>query len=81
MTEYEPCRRAAWDVRFGAFALGQVVDVLPEQEGRATRLRLSIEPRAKAPLSVLLPLLRGRFRRTMTRSLATIDSLMGLGDR
>ncbi len=81
MTEYKPCRRAAWDARFEAFALDQVVDVLPARDGRATRLRLTIEPHAKAPLNLLLPLLGGRFRRTMTRSLATIDSLMGVDDR
>ena len=77
VTEYQPCRRAAWDVRFGAFALRQAVDLLPEQGGAATRLRLVIETQAKGPLKLLLPLLRGRFRKTMTRSLATIDSLVG----
>ncbi len=77
VTEYQPCRRAAWDVRFGAFALRQAVDLLPEQNGAATRLRLVIETRATGPFNILLPLLRGRFRSTMTRSLATIDSLVG----
>ncbi len=79
MTAYEPYRRAAWDVRFGVFALHQGVDLLPEQGGAATRLRLSIEARAKGPIRLLLPLLRGRFRRTMTRSLATIESLLERG--
>jgi len=78
---YEPCRRAAWDVRFGAFALHQAVDLLPEQGGAATRVRLSIETGATGPIRFLLPLLRGRFRRTMTRSLATIDSLIEQGNR
>ncbi len=81
VTDYEPCRRAAWDVRFGAFALHQTVDLLPEHGGAATLLRLSIETRAKGPIRFLLPLLRGRFRRTMTRSLASIDSLVGQGTR
>ncbi len=76
VTEYEPCRRAAWEVRFGNFALCQAVNLSPEQEGAATRLRLSIETRTKGPLNLLLPLLRGQFRKTMTRSLATIDALM-----
>jgi hypothetical protein len=76
VTEYEPCRRAAWDVHFGTFALRQAVDLSPERGGAATRLRLSIEPHAKSPLNLLLPLLRGRFRKTMTRSLATIDALI-----
>ena len=79
VTAYEPCRRAAWDVRFGAFALHQAVDLLPERGGAATRLRLSIEARARGPIRLLLPLLRGRFRRTMTRSLATIESLLERG--
>ena len=80
VTHYEPCRRAAWEVRFGAFALHEAVDLLPEQEGAATRVRLSIEARATGPTRLLLPLLRGRFR-TMTQSLATIDSLIGQGNR
>ncbi len=77
VTEYEPCRRAAWDVRFGAFALRQAVDLSPEQHGAATRLRLSIETSVEGPGRVLLPLLRGRFRKTLERSLATIDVLIG----
>jgi hypothetical protein len=80
VTQYQPCRGAAWDVRFGAFALRQAVDLVPEQGGAATRLRLVIETQAKGPLNLLLPFLRGRFRRTMTRSLATIDSLVGQAD-
>jgi hypothetical protein len=75
--EYEPCRPAAWDVRFGTFALRQAVDLLPEQSGSATRLRLYIETHARAPVSFVLPLLRPRFRGAMTRSLATIDELVG----
>jgi hypothetical protein len=77
VTDYQPYLRAAWDVRFGAFDLRQAVDLLPEQNGAATRLRLVVETRAKGPIRVVLPLLRGRFRRTMTRSLAIIDSLIG----
>ena len=79
VTEYEPCRRAAWDVQFGTFTLRQAVDLSPEQEGAATRLRLSIESHAKGPLNLLLPLLRGQLRKTMTRSLATIDDLIQQG--
>ncbi len=79
VTVYEPYRRAAWDVRFGAFTLHQAVDLLPEQGSAATRVRLSIEARATGPIKLLLPLLRGRFRRTMTRSLGTIKSLLERG--
>lgn len=77
VTEYQPCRRAAWDVRFGAFTLRQAADLLPEQGGAATRLRLVIETRAEGPVQFLLPLLRRRFRQAMTRSLVAIDSLVG----
>jgi hypothetical protein len=80
VTHYEPCRRATWEVRFGAFTLHQAVDLLPEQGGAATRLRLSIDARATGPVKLLLPLLRGRFRRTMARSLATIESMIGRGN-
>jgi uncharacterized protein YndB with AHSA1/START domain len=81
VVEYEPPRRAAWDVRFGAFALRQAVDLQPEGGGSGTRLQLAIETRARGPVALLLPLLRGRFRRTMTRSLATIETLLSPGDR
>jgi hypothetical protein len=80
VTHYEPCRRAAWEVCFGNFALHQAVDLLSEQGGAATRLRLSIETRATGPVRFLLPLLRGRFRRRMARSLATIESLIEQGN-
>jgi hypothetical protein len=45
VTEYEPDRRAAWDVRFGPSRLRQRAELVPEQGGAATRLRLSIETR------------------------------------
>ena len=76
VTAYEPDRLAAFDVRFGPFALLQRVECLPEQDGGATRLRLTIETRAKGPVAVLVPLMRGRFRATMERSLATIAELL-----
>ena len=76
VVEYEPDRRAAWDVRFGAFRLHQRTELVPEQSGAATRLRLSIDTSAQGPLRVIVPLLRGRFRKTMTRSLSTIATLL-----
>jgi len=76
VVEYEPDRRAAWDVRFGRFRLDQRAELVPEQEGAATRLRLSIHTSAEGPVRLILPLLRGRFRRTMTRSLGTIAALV-----
>jgi hypothetical protein len=76
VTEYEPDRSAAWEVRFGPFLLNQRADLMPEQGGTATRLRLAIETRASGPIRLLVPLLRGRFRRTMEQSLATIANLL-----
>jgi hypothetical protein len=72
VTEFEPDRRAAWDVRFGPFLLRQRTELAPEQGGAATRLRLSIETRATRPVRFLVPLLRRRFRKTMECSLSTI---------
>lgn len=76
VTEYEPDRSAAWEVRFGPFVLNQRAELTPEQGGAATRLRLAIKTSASGPMRVLVPLLRGRFRRTMEHSLATIANLI-----
>jgi Polyketide cyclase / dehydrase and lipid transport len=73
---YEPDRAAAWDVRFGSFRLDQRAELMPERGGAATRLRLSIDTIAHGPMRVILPLLRPRFRTTMTRSLRTIAALL-----
>jgi uncharacterized protein YndB with AHSA1/START domain len=76
VTEYQPNRRASWDVEFGPFLLRQRAALEPENDGAATRLQLSVETRARGPIKVIVPLLRGRFRRTMERSLATIGALL-----
>ena len=76
VTEYVPDRSAAWDVRFGSFLLKQQAEVIPERSGDATRLRLTIQTRARGPMRFLVPLLRGRFRKTMEQSLATIADLL-----
>jgi Polyketide cyclase / dehydrase and lipid transport len=76
VTEYEPDRRAAWDVRFGPFRLHQRTELVPERRGAATRVRLSIVSSAHGPIRVIVPLLRGRFRNTMTQSLRTIAALL-----
>ena len=81
VTAYDPDRLAAWDVRFGPFLLRQRSDYAPEQGGRATRLRLTVETRARGPIQVLLPLMRGRFRRTLDSSLATIGALIEGNER
>ncbi len=69
---YEPDREAAWDVAFGPFRLLQRAEVAAERDGAASRLRLTIETQASGPMRLVEPLLRVRFRRTMTRSLAAI---------
>ena len=76
VVEYEPDRHAAWDVRFGAFRLDQRAQFIPEDGGAATRLRLSISTTARGPMALLLPLLGGRFRETMTQSLRRITALL-----
>lgn len=76
VTEYEPDRSAAWEVRFGRLILNQRAELIPEQGGAATRLRLVIETRASGSMRLLVPLLRGRFRRTMEHSLAVIANLL-----
>ena len=76
VVDYEPDRRAAWDVRFGPFRLHQRAELVPEQGGTATRLRLSIDTSAQGPIRMIVPFLRGRFRKTMTQSLRTIAGLL-----
>jgi hypothetical protein len=74
--EYEPDRRAAWDVRFGPFRLDQRAEFVPERGGAATRRRLSIDTSARGPIRMIVPLLRGRFRKAMTQSLQTVAALL-----
>jgi hypothetical protein len=69
VTEYQPDQSAAWDVQFGPFLLRQRVELAPDQGGAATRLRLSIETRAKGLVRLIVPLLRSRFRKTMEQTL------------
>jgi hypothetical protein len=76
VVDYEPDRRAAWDVRFGPFRLRQLAEFVAEQGGAATRMRLSVDTTAHGPLRVIVPLLRGRFRRTMAHSLGAIAALL-----
>jgi Polyketide cyclase / dehydrase and lipid transport len=76
VVDYEPDRRAAWDVRFGPFRLQQQAEFVPEQEGTATRLRLSVDTSAQGPARMIVPLLRGRFRKTMTQSVRTVAALL-----
>jgi hypothetical protein len=63
-------------VRFGAFRLEQPTELIPEQGRAATRLRLSVDTTAKGPVRIIVPLVGGRFRRTMTHSVRTIAALL-----
>ena len=76
VTEYQPYRRASWDVEFGPFLLRQRAELAPEDDGAATRLQLSVDTRAKGSIKVVVPLLRARFRRTMEQSATTIGTLL-----
>ena len=69
---YEPDQVAAWDVTFGPFRLIQRSELAAENDGTATRLRLTIETRASGPMRLLVPVLRVRFRQTMNNSLNAI---------
>ena len=73
---FEPDRRAAWAVRFGPFRLNQRAGLIREKGGAAIRLRLSVDTSAEGPIRLLVPFLRGRFRKTMTQSLRTIATLL-----
>ncbi len=74
VTAYDPVRFAAWHVDLGPFQLEQDVELVPEQGGAATRLRLGITTTARGPQGLLLPLMRIRFRTTMERSMAAITA-------
>lgn len=75
VTEYEPNRHFAAVVRFGSFELRQNVAIEPIEANRA-ELILTIDSTARGPVRALLPLLRGRFRRTMAESLRRIKAMV-----
>jgi hypothetical protein len=56
--------------------LRQRAELAPENDGAATRLQLAVDTRARGPIKVIVPLLRGRFRRTMEQSATTIGALL-----
>ncbi len=71
VTEYEPDRLFAAISRFGPFVLHQQAVCEPLPSG-VTRLVLTIDNTATGAMRLLLPMFRGRFRRTMQASLQTI---------
>jgi carbon monoxide dehydrogenase subunit G len=71
VTEYEPDRRFTAVSRFGPFTL-QARATLAPVAAASTRLELVIDTRARGPIRLLLPLMKGTFRKTMARSLRSI---------
>jgi hypothetical protein len=68
VTEYEPVSRFTEVSRFGPFTLHARATLAPA----STRLELVIDTRARGAIRLLLPLMRGTFRKTMARSLRII---------
>jgi hypothetical protein len=71
VTEYEPVSRFTEVSRFGPFTLharATLATVTPA----STRLELVIDTHARGPIQLLLPLMKGTFRKTMARSLRII---------
>jgi Polyketide cyclase / dehydrase and lipid transport len=71
VTEYEPVRRFTEVSRFGPFTLQARARLAPVAAA-STRLELVIDTRARGPIRLLLPLMKGTFRKTMARSLRII---------
>ena len=71
VTEYEPDHAFAIVDRFGPFTLHQRATFEKRNDG-GTRLYLSIATEARGPIRLLLPLLKGQFRKTMAASLESI---------
>jgi hypothetical protein len=71
VTEYQPVSSFTEVSRFGPFTLHARATLAPVAPAN-TRLELVIDTRARGAIRLLLPLLRGRFRTTMARSLRSI---------
>jgi Polyketide cyclase / dehydrase and lipid transport len=71
VTEYEPVRRFTEVSRFGPFTLHARATLAPVAPA-STRLQLVIDTHARGVVGLLLPLMRGTFRKTMARSLRII---------
>ena len=73
VTEYEPVSSFTEVSRFGPFTLHARATLEPVAPA-STRLELVIDTRARGAVRLLLPLLRGTFRKTMARSFAVSSS-------
>jgi hypothetical protein len=71
VTEYEPVSRFTEVSRFGPFTLHARAALEPVAPA-GTRLELVIDTHARGAVRLLLPLMRGTFRKTMARSLRII---------
>ena len=71
VTEYEPVRSFTEVSRFGPFTLHARATLAPVAPS-STRLELVIDTHARGVIRLLLPLMRGTFRKTMARSLRSI---------
>jgi hypothetical protein len=71
VTEYQPVRSFTQVSRFGRFTLHARATLEPVAPA-STSLELVIDTRARGAIRLLLPLLRGTFRKTMARSLRSI---------
>jgi Polyketide cyclase / dehydrase and lipid transport len=71
VTEYQPVRSFTEVSRFGPFRLHARATLVPVAPA-STRLELVIDTRARGAIRLLLPLMRGTFRKTMARSLRII---------
>jgi Polyketide cyclase / dehydrase and lipid transport len=71
VTEYQPVSSFTEVSRFGPFTLHARATLEPVGPA-STRLQLVIDTRARRAIRLLLPLMRGTFRKTMARSLRVI---------
>jgi hypothetical protein len=71
VTEYEPVSSFTEVSRFGPFTLHARATLAPVAPA-STRLELVIDTHARGAIRLLVPLMRGTFRKTMARSLRII---------
>jgi hypothetical protein len=71
VTEYEPVSSSTVVSRFGPFTL-QARTTFASIGSASTRLQLEIDTHARGVMGLLLPLMKGTFRKTMVRSVRII---------
>ena len=71
VTEYQPVSSFTEVSRFGPFTLQARATFEPVAPA-STRLQLVIDTHARGAIRLLLPIMKGTFRKTMARSLRTI---------